>query len=168
MDEPFNGSWSINLDKSRVWDADKDRWVCPDPVGREDLTFFIDGEIYDQTIAVGVSPTYHMAYTACWDGDWVPYMCRAIEYPEKKVDHPGHPRMDLGPAVPFEIGKPTAYVKMLKVSEVFHYRLSRSPDGRSPYYVMSRELNSDATSFKTSLMSPGGDVVIVRYFDRVS
>jgi hypothetical protein len=168
MSEPFNGSWSINLDESRVRDADNQKWVSPDPIGREDVTMFIDGDIYDQTISVGLNPTFHMGYTAQWDGDWVPYMCRSIEYPEIPSEHPGHPRMDLGPNKPFVPGQPTAYVKMVKVSDVFHYRISRSPDGRSPLYVMSRELNSDATSFKTSLMSPGGEVVIVRVFERVS
>jgi hypothetical protein len=164
--EPFNGSWSINLEKSRVWDTDNQTWVSPDPIGREDLTFFIDGDTYDQTIVVGTNPIHHMSYSAKWDGDWVPYMCRRIEIPEDVAPTP-HPRMELGPYTPFEPNKPTAWIKMIKISSTFHYRISRNVDWTNPGYVMSRSMNPDEMSFRSTVLSPGGEAVIVRIFERV-
>jgi hypothetical protein len=168
MTQPFTGSWSINLDKSRVWDTDNERWVSPDPIGREDLTLYTDDEIYDQTISVGLAPTYHMGYTARWNGDWVPYMCRRVETPPTTTGHAGHPRMELGPSHQFEENAPTAWIKMVKVSDTFHYRISKDVDGTSPGYVMSRRLESSGDSFQSTVLSPAGDVVIVRVFERVS
>lgn len=165
MSSPFNGSWSIDLDRSRVWDADNQTWVCPDPIGREDLVFYIDDQIYDQTISVGTDPTYHMGYTCRWNGDWAPYMCRSIEHPASPTGT-AHPRMDLGPAVPFAPGQPTAWIKMVKVSDTFHYRISINVDRVSPGYVMSRQMEPSGDAFKSTVMSPAGEVVIVRYFKR--
>ena|ERR1700712_1155086 len=165
MTEPFNGSWRINLEKSRVWDTDNQKWVSPDPIGREDLTFFITDEIYDQTIAVGINPVFHMGYTARWDGDWVPYMCRRVEIPDA-VAPTGHPRMELGPQTPMVPNQPTAYIKMIKISNVFHYRISRNVDWTNPGYVMSRSMNADEMSFQSTVLSPGGEAVIVRVFER--
>lgn len=165
MSEPFNGSWKINLDKSRVWDTDNQRWVSSDPIGREDLTFHIDGDVYDQTIVVGTNPIHHMGYSCRFDGDWVPYMCRKIEIPED-VPPTAHPRMELGPYTPFEVNKPTAWIKMIKISPMFHYRISRNIDWTNPGYVMSRRMNADEASFESTVMSPGGEVVIVRLFER--
>jgi hypothetical protein len=167
MAEPFNGSWSIDLERSRVWDADNDTWVCPDPIGREDLTFYTDGDTYDQTISVGLNPTYHMGYSCKWNGDWAPYMCRSIEYPETPIDV-RHPRMDLGPATTFGPNQPTAWIKMIKVSDTFHYRISINQDRQNPGYVMSRNRDASEEWFRSTVMSPGGDVVIIRYFNRVA
>lgn len=167
MAEPFNGSWSIDLDRSRVWDADNQTWVSPDPIGREDLTFFTDGDTYDQTISVGTNPTFHMGYSCTWGGDWVPYMCRRIEQPETPTDVK-HPRMDLGPQTEFATNQPTAWIRMIKVSDTFHYRISINVDRTSPGYVMSRSMEPGNDSFRSTVMSPGGDVVIVRYFKRTA
>jgi hypothetical protein len=166
MTEPFNGSWSINLDKSRVWDTDHQKWISPDPIGREDLTFYIDGDTYDQTISVGTNPVFHMSYSATWDGPWVPYMCRRVEIPEG-VSAMAHPRMELGPVAPMVPNKPTAWIKMIKVSKTFHYRISRNVDWTNPGYVMSRNMNPDEMSFQSTVLSPGGEAVIIRIFERV-
>lgn len=166
MAEPFNGSWSIDLERSRVWDVDNDTWVSPDPIGREDLTFYTDGDIYDQTISVGTNPTHHMGYSCRWNGDWVPYMCHAIEYPEHPIETK-HPRMELGPPTKFEVNRPTAWIKMIKVSDTFHYRISMNVDRVSPGYAMSRNLDPSGDWFRSTVMSPGGEVVIIRYFNRV-
>lgn len=167
MAEPFNGAWSIDLDRSRVWDAGNSQWVQPDPIGREDLTFYTDGDIYHQTISVGTDPTYHMGYSCRWNGDWAPYMCREIEHPEVPTGV-SHPKMDLGPQNEFKAGQPTAWIKMIKVSDTFHYRISINVDRVSPGYVMSRSMDPGGDSFQSTVMSPAGEVVIVRYFKRTA
>jgi hypothetical protein len=164
--DPYNGSWSIDLEQSRVWDQANQAWVSPDPIGREDLTFFIDGDIHDYTNTVGLNPTHHLAYTARWNGDWVPYMVRKIEGKPLPTGEGEHPEMDLN--IPtLAPNRPLAYVKLIKVSESFHYRISRSPDGKLPQYVMSRQLSPGGDSFTSHLMGQSGDVTIVRVFDRV-
>ena len=164
MSSPFNGTWKIALAKSRVWDAEKNSWISPDPIGIEEVTIFVTDELYDQVITAGVNPTMHLTYTAFWGGEWVPFMLRSLEYPAENLPEP--PKTDVGLKVTLEAGKPIAYVKMILINDRFHYRITRGVDGHSPGYVMSRRMHEGDNSYTATVLSPGGAVVFERHFDR--
>ncbi|MFE3000855.1 hypothetical protein ACFXG4_38435 [Nocardia sp. NPDC059246] len=164
MSSPFTGVWKINLDESKVWDADKQTWISPDPVGFEEVTMYVTDKYYDQEILFGTNPTLRMTVSTAWDGDWVPYMVRDITYPD--VNLPKLPKMELGPEAAPEIGQPYGWVKMMYINDGFHYRLNRANDGNSPTYLMSRRMHDDERSYTATVSNPSGDVVIQRRFDR--
>ncbi|KAA8877306.1 hypothetical protein F3087_44845 [Nocardia colli] len=164
MVSPFDGSWQLNLSESRIWDGSAQKWIS-DPVGREDLTFVFDGDQHEYTNSIGVSPKYRCTYQAQWDGDWAPYICRAIEASAEHDPGQSTHRVDLNlPSL--RVGDTFAYVKLIKVNDRFHYRISRAVDGTAQY-VMSRQMLPGDRSFSTALMSAAGVLSIVRVFDRI-
>jgi hypothetical protein len=152
MSDPFNGRWKLNPALSKVWDRAAGRWV-PDDIGREDLSFTIDGDIHEYENVVGLNPTYRMGYTARYsEKTWVPYILRTVDG-------------DAPPAPGMTVGEPFAYVMLVKIDENFHYRISKKPDG-SPGYVMPRQMAPDGQSFVTSVYEADGTVTMIKVFDR--
>ncbi len=164
MTSPFTGTWKIDPEKSRAWDLEQGEWVSPDPIGLEVVRMFITDKIFDQEIVAGLNPTLRMTISAEWDGEWVPYMVHDVKYPESAGT--GVPTMGLKHDANHAIGQPFGWVKMMYVTEGFHYRLSKSADGESPAYVMSRSMHDDENSYTATVMNSDGKVVLQRYFDR--
>ena len=166
MDSPFNGVWNVNMNESREWHADKERWL-PDHVGREVVTVRIDGDRYDFSLEVGVNPVVHLAYSAELDGDWTPYMCTAIKYPEGLGRAETRDPRTPGANIPEnKVGEPIAYVKMIRVSPTMHVRISRHPDGQTLQYTMTSELTSNNRRV-SRVTSPNGVPLICRVADRI-
>ena len=164
MSSPFTGTWKIDLEKSRAWDLKQGEWVSPDPIGIEEIRMYVTDKIFDQEIVAGLNPTLRMTISAEWDGDWVPYMVRDVKRTE--TAGPGEPTMGLEHDANHVVGQPFGWVKMMYVTESFHYRLSKSADGKSPSYVMSRRLHDDEKSYTATVMNAAGKVVLQRHFDR--
>ena len=79
MSIDFNGTWTIDLETSTVWDAATQRQV-PDRVGNEVITLRIENGVQDYEVLYGDSPTFRMGYTSRYDDPtWVPYMVREVE-----------------------------------------------------------------------------------------
>lgn len=166
MSSPFNGVWDISMDESREWHADKGQWL-PDHVEREVVTIAVEGKRYDFSLEVGVNPVVHLSYSAELDGDWVPYVCTAMDYPKEleraeKLD----PRTPGANIPENKVGEPIAYVKMIEVSPTMHVRISRHPDGQTLQYTMTSEMISDNRRV-TRVTSADGVPLIYRVAERI-
>lgn len=164
-DSPFNGVWNINMDESREWHPDKQEWL-PDHVVNEVATIRVDENRCDFSLVVGVNPVVHLSYSAEFDGDWAPYMCTAIEYPDdsegvEKLDPRTH-----GANIPEnKVGEPIAYVKLIKVSPTMHARVSRHPDGKTLQYTMTQEVKDGRIHARVT--TADGVPLVYRVADRI-
>ena len=161
MSDLFNGAWKLNHERSKVWDSALERWI-PDPVGREDVVQ-IDGEVHDYENIVGLSPIYTIGYTARYnDTTWVPYMVRAIDNVPEET-----PETDMAGELGYtmKLGEPLSYVMLVRITDGYHYRISKNLDG-TPGYVMPRQMADDGQSFTTTVLWADGTVKMIKVFDR--
>jgi len=170
----FNGTWKLDVENARVWDAESRRYV-PDEVGEEIVTLTIEDGVQDYEVLYGVSPTVRMGYRARYDdAEWVPYVVRGItgvaegETEEEAVARfKARIKADSGTgARNMKVGEPYGLVRLVYVDERTHYRIAKHGDGR-PQAAMLRRMSEDGQSYKASVMDVNGVVYRIRPFLRV-
>jgi hypothetical protein len=168
----FNGTWKIDIARSRKWDAATGVYV-PDEVGEEIITLRIENGVQDYEVLYGNDPVIRMGYTSRYDDpQWVPYAVREI------ITRPGQDqaqavaafRQRIGAtegsnARSFQVGKPYGLVRTVYVDPRTHYRISKAEDG-SPQNVMLRRMAEDGRSYVASVLDVNGIVHRVRTFVR--
>lgn len=150
MSNPLNGTWRFNADASRVWDRRAQEWTAAD--GSEEVHINVERDRFESASIFGRDPAIHLSLSATFDGDWAPYMCTGVE--------------SSGDAEVPKVGEPIAYVKFIKISDTFSYRISKDVNGE-PLYTLSSELTKD-DQLSIYLMSVDGVVSLRSVFDRVS
>lgn len=165
MASPFNGRWAIDMEESREWDITEQRWV-PDHVGREVATIHIDGDKYHFELEIGLNPVAHIEFDVVLDGDWAPYLCTRLDYPEDGQSPEFDPHTQGLQHVAFEVGKPISDVRYVKVSETTHARVSRHPQSKELLYTMTEEITPDGR-LRAFVTSPDGVPMIYRIADKI-
>jgi hypothetical protein len=171
MTDPYEGTWSIALNESFVWDSEKMQHV-PDEVGEEVITFRIRDGVQEYEVLYGDSPKFRMGYTARYDApEWVDYSCREIIattdnlYAEiqafkDRIKASGEGSRQL------EVGKPYGFVRLVYIDRLMHYRISKNPLGTGPTLIL-RRMAEDERSYLTHLMDANGVIYRIRKFVRI-
>jgi hypothetical protein len=173
MSELFNGTWSIDVAHSKVWD-DASGSYRPDEVGDETITLSIKGEVQDYEVLYGDKPKVRMGYTATYDSaEWVPYLVREIsgvsaaeeddsisEFKRRIKASDGQRERH------FVVGKPYGMVRLVYVDPSTHYRVSRSGEDGSAQSIMLRRMAEDGQSYLATVLDINGIVYRVRKFVR--
>lgn len=172
LSDPFNGTWTIDLAESKVWDHAQGRHV-PDEVGEEVITLRIENGVQEYEVLYGDSPKFRMGYTAQYDAkEWADYAVREI------ISTSGDPKAeteafkqrikaDSGEASrQLELGKTYALVRLVYIDEQTHYRIGRNPLTGGAPSVLSRRLAEDGQFYLTHLMDNTGTVFRIRKFVR--
>jgi hypothetical protein len=174
MTRDFNGTWTIDLENSTVWDPVARRYVA-DEVGEEVITMRIQDGVQDYEVLYGDGPTFRMGYTSRYDDPtWVPYVVREVtKVPEQGLHESveafrrrihatsGNNYRNL------EVGKPYGLVRTVYSDERTHYRLAKDPATGLALYVMPRRLAEDGRSYVATILNNEGIVSRVRRFVRV-
>jgi hypothetical protein len=171
MQDPYNGTWTISLDESSVWDAASKSYV-PDEVGEEVITFRIEDGVQEYEVLYGDSPRFRIGYTARYDAaEWVDYSVREIvattdDLEEEIRSFKNRIRASGEASRQLEVGKPYGFVRLVYINPAMHYRISRNPLGTGPSIIL-RNMSSDEKSYITHLMDASGVVYRIRKFIRV-
>ena len=168
----FNGTWKIDLARSRKWDPAAGVHG-PDAVGEEIITLRIENGVQDYEVLYGDDPVIRMGYTSRYDDPtWVPYAVREIRVaPGRDPAASAAAFRDrigatIGPnARRFEVGKPYALIRTVHVDERTHYRIAKAEDG-SPQNVMLRRMAEDGLSYVATVLDAEGIVHRIRTFVR--
>lgn len=174
MSRDFNGTWTIDLENSTVWDAATGRHVR-DEVGQEVITIRIEDGVQDYEVLYGDGPTFRMGYTSRYDDPtWVPYLVREItNIPEQGLQESIESFRQRIHATggnnyrQFEVGKPYGLVRTVYSDERTHYRLAKDPATGLALYVMPRRLAEDGQSYVATILNYDGIVSRVRRFVRL-
>ncbi|HWK67256.1 MAG TPA: hypothetical protein VNS34_20200 [Rhizobiaceae bacterium] len=175
MSDLFQGTWTIDLANSLVWDDNLKRHV-PDEIGEEVITITVKDRVQDYEVLYGDRPKIKMGYTAAYDGaEWVPYTVREILSPsseaetaaeveefKKRIKASGGDRERR-----FEIGKPYALVRVIDLDERTQYRISRDPLGSGAQNSVLRRMANDGKSMVSTVVDVEGLVYRIRRFIRV-
>jgi hypothetical protein len=175
MSELFNGTWRIDVERSKVWDDASQRYV-PDEVGDELITLHVADGVQDYQVLYGDVPRITMGYTSRYDdAAWVPYLVRSIEVPEpvdteqsieefkRRINAAdGHRERQ------FEVGRPYGLVRTIYVDERTHYRVSKDPVTDFAQSIMLRRLSADGLSYVATVVDLDGIPFRVRTFVRAS
>jgi hypothetical protein len=170
----FNGTWKIDIVRSRKWDSPTGTYV-PDAVGDEIITLRIENGVQDYEVLYGDDPVIRMGYTARHDdAAWVPYTVREI------ISRPGRDPTEAAAAFrqriganegsntrTFEVGRPYGLVRIVYVDERTHYRVGKAENG-APQNVMLRRMADDGRSYVATVLDVDGVVHRVRTFVRAS
>lgn len=168
MKSPFTGEWTLDFSRSRQWDWDNQCWI-PDQIEREDLRLYVEGDVYDWDLWAGADPAYRLCHSGRIDGDWAPYMCRDIVTKERSGRSAFQQTEASRINKPvFELNKPTAFVRLVRVNDRMIYRIVRNPDHQTPNYVLSTRVIDDDTAIEGFVMAPNGQVCYHRVMTRVS
>ena len=171
MRDPYNGTWTISLEDSAVWDPEARRYV-PDEVGEEIITLRIEDEVQEYQVLYGDSPKFRMGYTARYDAaEWVDYSVREIVATtgdlEREVQAFRERIRATGEASrQLELGKPYGLVRLVYINRAMHYRISKNPLGTGPSIIL-RNMAADEKSYITHLMDATGVVYRIRRFLRI-
>ena len=174
MSSDFNGRWTIDLENSTVWDAQKKCHV-PDQVGAEIITIHVENGVQDYEVLYGDAPTFRMGYVSRYDDPtWVPYQVREVtnvppegleegtsRFKERINAARGHGYRDL------DVGKNYALVRTVSGDRRTHYRLAADPITKEVMYVMPRRLAEDGNSYVATILQNDGTVFRVRRFVRI-
>jgi hypothetical protein len=170
----FNGTWKIDLDRSKKWDAATAAYVR-DEVGEEIITLRIEGGVQDYEVLYGDDPVIRMGYTSRYDDpNWTPYAVRSItarpgqDQAEAVAEFRSRIGATDGPnARAFVVGKAYGLVRTIYVDERTHYRIGKAEDG-TPQNVMLRRMAQDGRSYVATVLDAEGVVHRVRTFVRVA
>jgi hypothetical protein len=173
MQDPFDGTWTIDIAQSSVWD-DAQRMHVPDEVGEEVITLRIRDRIQDYEVLYGDRPKIRIGYTAPYDGkEWVHYTVREI------VSSSADPASELQQFKQrikasdgererrFEVGKSYGLVRLVYVDERTHYRVSMSPLTGKAQHIMLRRMDEDGRSYIATVLDLNGIVHRIRRFVRM-
>lgn len=173
MSDPFEGTWTIDLSESVVWD-DARKTHVPDEVGEEVITLAVRDGVQDYEVLYGDRPKIRMGYTAAYDGtEWVDYAVREIiatsgdsaaeiEAFKRRINARDGER-----ARSFEVGKSYGLVRLIYVDERTHYRVSRNPADGKGQSIMLRRMAEDGRSYLATVLDIHGIVFRRRKFVRV-
>jgi hypothetical protein len=155
MADPFNGTWRINLERSKHYTAS--------PPLHEVITFQVDGdqERYEVEYEQPGAPRVRMGYATTYnDGKWVPYtLLEVIGHPEGVPEGAG----GFGGRRP---GDAVGMVTSVKIDERTRLRLARNLDGEAQY-VLQRRLAEDGRSYDSTMLTADGEISLVRVFEKV-
>ena len=174
MHEPFNGTWSIDIQESFVWD-DKTKRHVPDKVGEEVITLDIQGNVQTYEVLYGDRPKIRMGYTATYDDTtWTEYAVRAVipetDNPEEEI-RAFKARINANDGARerhFEVGRSYGQIRLAYVDRMTHYRISRDPDTKLAQSVMLRRMAEDERSYLATVLDTSGIVFRIRKFVRVA
>lgn len=173
MRDPFEGTWTIDVRESFVWDDAKKKHV-PDEVGEEVITLRIENGVQDYEVLYGDSPKIRMGYTAAYDGlEWKNYAVREIvatsgdpvaevEAFKQRIKAKGGERER-----DFEVGKSYGLIRLLYVDERTHYRVSKNPADLKAQSIMLRRMAEDEKSYLATVLDVHGTVYRIRKFVRI-
>src|SRR5690606_26554859 len=139
--DPYNGTWTISLDESSVWDPATKSYI-PDEVGEEIITLRIEDDTQEYEVLYGDSPKFRMGYTARYDAaEWVDYSVREIvattDDQEREIQAFRTKIRATGEASrQLELGKPYGLVRLVYVNPAMHYRISKNPLGTGPSIIL--------------------------------
>ena len=172
MSQLFNGTWTIDLDASTVWDDGTKRHVRDD-VGQEIITLRIDNKVQDYGVLYGDSPQIRMGYTATYDDpQWVSYAVREVvsasadaeseiaEFKRRIKASDGERERH------FKVGNSYGLVRLVYVDEYTHYRVSKSPETGEAQSIMLRRMAQDGQSYLATVLDIHGIVYRIRKFVR--
>lgn len=174
MSDPFNGTWTIDVSESLVWDDALKKHV-PDEIGEEVITLRIKDGIQDYEVLYGDRPKIRIGYTAPYGGtEWVPYAVREIistaadpaaelEEFKRRIKASGGERERR-----FEVGQPYGLVRLLYVDERTHYRASRNPFTGKAQHIMLRRMAEDEKSYLATVLDVHGISHRIRKFVRAA
>lgn len=172
MNDPFNGTWTIDLSESVVWDEVKKAHV-PDEVGEEVITLSIRDGVQDYEVLYGDGPRIRIGYKAAYDGlEWVDYAVREIIAKsadaaseiaafKRRIKASGGDRERS-----FEVGKSYGQVRLIYVDPRTHYRVSRNPSDGLGQSIMLRRMAEDGKSYLATVLDVHGLVYRRRKFLR--
>src|SRR5207302_10926417 len=104
----------------------------------------------------------YLRYTCRYDADeWVPY---TVFHIEGDRDHESLRPNDFR-TVHARVGEPIAYLKQIYVDPRTRYRITKHPDGRAQYCLMTR-LSEDGQRSVAKVMAVEGDAEIDKHFIR--
>lgn len=173
MGGAFNGTWSIDLTGSVVWDDLSKRHV-PDEVGHEVIRIRDEDGVQDYEVEYGDHPRITMGYTARYDDTaWVPYVVREINVGDEPLEaalasfqlriRAAHGERHRH----FEVGQPYGLVRVVHVDARTHYRISKNPADGSAQSILLRRLEPDAQAYTATVLDVHGTVFRIRRFTRV-
>ena len=166
MTVSFNGSWDIDLSRSKIWDYEKQEYI-PDIVGGEKLTINTVGDVQTVYMTIGVDPVIELEYVNRFgDQEWSPYIVKSIAG-HTEQDAVGDYSSLIRLPQAFEVGRAAYLVKTIYIDERCHYRISANAQTGFAEHVMQRRLSEDGQFYVSSVMRPDGVVDVVRTFVRV-
>jgi hypothetical protein len=134
--DPFNGTWKMNRAKSRQSRGE--------PPTFETVTIRVEDGIQHTAVEfqnVGSSAPSKYRYDVKYnDGQW---------------------HAQDGPSV----AQPNGVAMIVKVDDRTHYRITRDATGKATG-VMMRRLAADGKTYVTTIMSPEGEVTLVKFFEK--
>lgn len=173
MKDAFEGTWSIDISASYVWDDHLERHVA-DEVGEEVIRISVKDGVQDYEVLYGDRPRIRIGYTAPYDGtEWKPYAVReiistAVDPEAELEDFRRRIKATEGErARRFEVGKPYGLVRLLYLDERSHYRASRNPLTGKGQHIMLRRMAEDGQSYVATVMDLNGIIHRIRRFVRV-
>lgn len=173
MGEKFNGTWTIDLDASAVWD-DKAQKHIPDEVGQEIITIRTTGAVQDYEVIYGDKPRICMGYTARFDdAAWAQYEVREVTFssadPQAEIDEFKRriKARDGERERHFVKGQSYGVIRLVYVDERTHYRVSKSPQDGLAQSIMLRRMAPDGQSYVATVIDLHGIPYRIRKFIRV-
>ncbi|WP_181779418.1 hypothetical protein [Pseudonocardia pini] len=167
MSVSFDGTWRIDVGRSKVWDPDRDEYVA-DEVGDEIITIRTEAGVQDYEVLYGGGPTtVRMGYSSVLDGpDWVPYEVRAV-LGDSSDEAMAAFRERVKSTAAFTLGTSYGQVRTVYVDERTHYRLCRDEHTGEAQYVMMRRLAEDGRAYTAYVLRANGLLGRERHFARV-
>lgn len=173
MNDPFDGTWTIDLTHSFVWDDTLQKHV-PDEVGQEVITLRTVDRVQSFEVLYGDSPQIRMAYTAAYDGaEWVPYVVKEIvarsgNLEAEVADFKRRIKSSSGERDrTFEVGRPYGLVRVVYVDARTQYRINKSADSSTAQSILLRRLAEDGASYLSTVLDANGVVHRIRKFVRI-
>jgi len=173
MGELFNGTWSIDLESSAVWDDQIGRHV-KDDVGAEIITLRNHDGVQDYEVLYGDNPRIRMGYTARFDDpEWVSYSVREIistlvDTDTAIADFKRRIKASDGDRDrQFEVGQSYGIVRVVYVDERTHYRISKNPQDGKAQSILLRRMAEDGQSYLTHVVDVNGIIYRIRKFNRI-
>jgi hypothetical protein len=159
----FDGVWRMYQPDSKVRDPKTGEWV-PEVILNQVIEIHHDGDVmhYRCRIDHAEDLSLYLRYTCRYDADkWVPYSVFHIDGdPDHESLRPNNFR-----TVHARVGEPIAYLKQVYVDPRTRYRITKHPDGRAQYCLMSR-LSEDGQCVIGSVLSAESDAAIVKHMLR--
>ena len=174
MSDRFNGTWTIDLDVSVVWDGTLKRHV-KDEVGQEIITLRVSEGVQDYEVLYGDRPRIRMGYTARYDdSEWVQYSVREVLSTSQDAHYEMTQFKQRIKAIggdrerSFNVGESYGVVRLVWVDEMTHYRVSRSPQDGRAQSIMLRRMAEDGRSYLATVLDVQGIVYRIRKFVRLA